>query len=108
MTDSQLQLRKFVMRTVTSKDGSTIAYDRTGEGPVVILVGGALSYRAFPKMREIAARLAEHCTVLNYDRSGRGDSIENGPFAVEREIEDLAAIIEAEGGRASLWGWSSG
>jgi pimeloyl-ACP methyl ester carboxylesterase len=96
------------MQTVTSKDGSTIAYDRSGDGPVVILVGGALSYRKFSKMEQIAAALAEHCTVINYDRRGRGDSTANGPYALEREIEDLAAIIEAEGGRASLWGWSSG
>jgi pimeloyl-ACP methyl ester carboxylesterase len=97
------------MHTVTSTDGSTIAYDRYGDGgPVVILVGGALSYRTFSKMEEIATALAEHCTVINYDRRGRGDSTENGPYALEREIEDLAAIIEAEGGRASLWGWSSG
>jgi pimeloyl-ACP methyl ester carboxylesterase len=96
------------MQTVTSKDGSTIAYDRSGDGPVVILVGGALSYRRFSKMQEISAALAEHCTVINYDRRGRGDSSANGPYALEREIEDLAAIIDAEGGRASLWGWSSG
>jgi len=96
------------MQTVTSKDGSTIAYDRSGEGPVVILVGGALSFRKFSKMEQIAAALAEHCTVINYDRRGRGDSTAAGPYAVEREVEDLAAIIEAEGGRASLWGWSSG
>jgi pimeloyl-ACP methyl ester carboxylesterase len=97
------------MHTVTSIDGSTIAYDRYGDdGPVVILVGGALSYRTFSKMEEIATALAEHCIVINYDRRGRGDSTENGPYALEREIEDLAAIIEAEGGRASLWGWSSG
>jgi pimeloyl-ACP methyl ester carboxylesterase len=96
------------MQTVTSKDGSTIAYDRSGDGPVVILVGGALSYRKFSKMEQIAAALAEHCTVINYDRRSRGDSTANGPYALEREIEDLAAIIEAEGGRASLWGWSSG
>lgn len=96
------------MHAVTSKDGSTIAYDRSGDGPVVILVGGALSYRKFSKMEEIAAALSEHCTVINYDRRGRGDSTANGPYSLEREIEDLAAIIEAEGGRASLWGWSSG
>ena len=96
------------MHTVISQDGSRIAYDRSGEGPAVILVGGALSYRKFSKMEEIAAALGEHCTVINYDRRGRGDSTANGSFALEREIEDLAAIIEAEGGRASLWGWSSG
>ncbi len=77
-------------------------------GRLVILVGGALSYRKFNKMEELAKLLAERCTVINYDRRGRGDSTEVKPFAVEREIEDIAALIEAEGGSASLWGWSSG
>ena len=96
------------MQTVTSKDGSRIAYDRHGSGLVVILVGGALGYRKFEKMEELAQLLAVRCTVINYDRRGRGDSTEVKPFAVEREIEDLQALIEAEGGSASLWGWSSG
>ena len=96
------------METVTSKDGSRIAYDRLGSGPAVILVGGALSYRKYKKMQELAKLLAERCTVINYDRRGRGDSTEVKPFALEREIEDIAALIEAEGGSASLWGWSSG
>ena len=95
-------------QTVTSRDGSSIAYDRHGSGPAVILVGGALSYRKFNKMEELATLLAERCTVINYDRRGRGDSTEVKPFALEREIEDIAALIEAEGGSASLWGWSSG
>jgi len=96
------------METVISKDGSRIAYDRFGSGPTVILVGGALSYRRFNKMEELARLLADGCTVINYDRRGRGDSTEAKPFAVEREIEDIAALIEAAGGSASLWGWSSG
>ena len=96
------------MHTVTSKDGSRIAYERLGSGPTVILVGGALGYRKFKKVEELAGLLAERCTVVNYDRRGRGDSTEVKPFAVEREIEDIAALIEAEGGSASLWGWSSG
>jgi pimeloyl-ACP methyl ester carboxylesterase len=96
------------MKTVTSKDGTRIAYDRRGSGPVVILVAGALGYRKFKQMEELAELLAGRCTVVNYDRRGRGDSTEGGPFAVEREIEDIAALIEAEGGSASLWGWSSG
>lgn len=96
------------MQTVTSKDGSRIAYDRLGSGPAVILVGGALSYRKFGKMEELAGLLAEHCTVINYDRRGRGDSTEAGPFSMEREIEDVQALIESAGGSASLWGWSSG
>ena len=96
------------METVISSDGSRIAYDRNGSGPVVILVGGALSRRGFDKMEELAALLADRCTVVNYDRRGRGDSTEAGPFSVEREIEDIAALIDAHGGSASLWGWSSG
>jgi pimeloyl-ACP methyl ester carboxylesterase len=96
------------MQTVTSKDGTRIAYDRLGSGPPVILVGGALAYRKFKKMEELATLLAERCTVINYDRRGRGDSTEVKPFALEREIEDIAALIQAAGGSASLWGWSSG
>jgi pimeloyl-ACP methyl ester carboxylesterase len=96
------------MHTVKSADGTPIAYDRYGEGPAVIMVGGALSYRKFKKLEQIAAALAEHCTVINYDRRGRGDSGEAGPVSVEREVEDIAALIDAVGGRASLWGYSSG
>lgn len=59
-------------------------------------------------MEELAALLSERYTVINYDRRGRGDSGETKPFALEREIEDIAALIDAAGGRASLWGWSSG
>jgi pimeloyl-ACP methyl ester carboxylesterase len=96
------------MNTVYSHDGTKIAYDRSGRGPVVILVGGAMSYRKFKKMEEVAELLSKRCTVINYDRRGRGDSDEIKPFSVQREIEDIAALIEAAGGRASLWGWSSG
>jgi pimeloyl-ACP methyl ester carboxylesterase len=96
------------MPTVRSIDGTTIAYDREGEGPAVILVNGALGYRKFKLMTTLADLLSERCTVINYDRRGRGDSDEAGPFAVKREIEDIAALIEAAGGRASLWGFSSG
>jgi pimeloyl-ACP methyl ester carboxylesterase len=96
------------METVRSTDGSRIAYDRYGEGPVVILVSGALGYRKFKKMEELARLLSERCTVINYDRRGRGDSTEVKPFSLEREIEDIQALIETEGGSASLWGWSSG
>ncbi len=96
------------MQTVTSKDGTTIAYDRYGSGPAVILVGGAMGHRKFKKMEELAQLLSERCTVINYDRRGRGDSDEVKPFAVEREVEDIAALIDATDGSASLWGWSSG
>src|SRR5436305_7492358 len=96
------------MYTVTSADGTRIAYDRYGEGPAIILVSGALGYRKFKKFEQIATALSEHCTVINYDRRGRGDSGEAGPVSVEHEVDDIAALIDAVGGRASLWGWSSG
>jgi pimeloyl-ACP methyl ester carboxylesterase len=96
------------MQTVTSKDGTRIAYDRYGSGPTLILVGGALSQRSFKKFGQLAELLADRFTVINYDRRGRGDSGDTQPFALEREIEDIAALIEAVGGSASLWGWSSG
>jgi pimeloyl-ACP methyl ester carboxylesterase len=96
------------MLSVKSADGTKIAYDRYGEGPAVILVGGALGYRRFKKFEQISTALSEHCTVINYDRRGRGDSGEAGPVSVDREVEDIAALIDAVGGRASLWGWSSG
>jgi pimeloyl-ACP methyl ester carboxylesterase len=96
------------MHTVSSADGTRIAYDRYGEGPALILVSGAMGYRKFKKFEQIATALSENCTVINYDRRGRGDSGEPGPASVEREVDDIAALIEAVGGRASLWGWSSG
>jgi pimeloyl-ACP methyl ester carboxylesterase len=96
------------MYTVTSADGTQIAYDRYGDGPAVILISGALGYRKFKKFEQIATALSEHCTAINYDRRGRGDSGEAGPVSVQHEVDDIAALIAAVGGRASLWGWSSG
>ena len=97
------------MKTVTSKDGTTIAYDRSGQGPVVILVDGALQYRAFDQgMAQLAELLAPHFTVIHYDRRGRGDSTDTQPYAIAREIEDIDALVDAAGGQASLYGISSG
>jgi pimeloyl-ACP methyl ester carboxylesterase len=97
------------MRTVTSKDGTTIAFDQAGAGPVVILVDGALQYRAFDQgMAQLAELLAKHFTVIHYDRRGRGDSTDTPPYALEREIEDIEALIDKAGGPASLYGISSG
>ena len=97
------------MKTVTSKDGTTIAYDESGKGPAVILVDGALQYRAFDQgMTQLADLLSGHFTVIHYDRRGRGDSTDTQPYALEREIEDIEAIIDAAGGSASLYGISSG
>ena len=96
------------MSTVTSADGTRIAYDRTGSGDPLVLVGGAFSYRRYPGQVKLAGLLAGHFTVYSYDRRGRGDSGDTAPYAVDREIEDLAAVIEAAGGQAHVWGLSSG
>jgi pimeloyl-ACP methyl ester carboxylesterase len=96
------------MEQVTSKDGTKIALDRSGEGPPIILVGGAMNTRSFGPNGSLAPLLAERFTVINYDRRGRGDSGDTQPWAVEREIEDIDALIEAAGGSASVYGISSG
>lgn len=91
--------------TVTSKDGTRIAFDRSGDGPALILVGGALSDRSGWAVAEL---LAPRFTVVAYDRRGRGDSEDTAPYAVEREIEDLEAVIDEAGGAAFVHGQSSG
>jgi pimeloyl-ACP methyl ester carboxylesterase len=97
------------MKTVTSKDGTTIGYDQYGEGPAVILIGGATQHRAIDSgTAQLAALLGQHFTVIHYDRRGRGDSSDTQPFAIEREIEDLEALIDSVGGSAFLFGNSSG
>jgi len=99
------------MPKVTSKDGTQIAYDRQGDGPAVILVDGALCYRLFGPMPELAKLLEGNFTVYTYDRRGRGqsgDSRDTRPHAIEREVEDLEALIQAAGGSAFLCGVSSG
>jgi pimeloyl-ACP methyl ester carboxylesterase len=94
---------------VQSADGTSIAYDRRGDGPPLVLVGGAFQYRAFdPRTAELADRLAERFTVLVYDRRGRGESGEELPYAREREVEDLAAVLDEAGGDTSVFGMSSG
>jgi pimeloyl-ACP methyl ester carboxylesterase len=97
------------MSQTTSTDGTRIGFDQQGEGPPVILVGGAFQYRAFDqRTQELAKLLAEQLTVLNYDRRGRGESTDTTPYAVEREIEDIAALIAEVGGSAGVFGMSSG
>jgi pimeloyl-ACP methyl ester carboxylesterase len=99
---------KFTMKTAISKDGTSIAYDQLGEGPPLILVGGALNTRSFGPNGSVAPLLAERFTVINYDRRGRGASGDTRPWTLEREVEDLDALIEAAGGSAYLFGISSG
>src|SRR4029453_16291070 len=94
------------METVTSKDGTTLAFDRLGQGPPVVLVcGGSVDRMADAA---IAQTLSSDFTVLNYDRRGRGDSGDTLPYAIEREVEDIEAVIDAAGGSANLWGSSAG
>ncbi|MDF2661970.1 MAG: hydrolase [Paenibacillus sp.] len=96
------------MYTVTSRDGTKIAYDKVGRGPALILVAGAFSYRKFPGQVQLAKLLSERFTVYNYDRRGRGDSGDTQPYDIAREIEDLQAVIDEAGGSAHVWGLSSG
>ncbi|AFT99638.1 alpha/beta fold hydrolase [Nocardia brasiliensis] len=102
-----------MVQTITTPGGVDLAFDRIvgGTAGTVILIGGAFSYRKFPKLVELAEILAQQygLTVVNYDRRGRGDSTDSpGVYSVENEIDDLAALIEAVGGRAAVFGWSSG
>jgi pimeloyl-ACP methyl ester carboxylesterase len=93
---------------VRSKDGTAIAFDRIGNGAPVILVDGALCYRGMGQSQQLAETLAPHFTVITYDRRGRGESGDTPPYAVEREVEDVAALLNEAGGSAYVWGMSSG
>jgi pimeloyl-ACP methyl ester carboxylesterase len=90
----------------TSRDGTRIAYDRLGTGPAVVLVSGGSVDRS--SNAGLAEQLASDYTVFNYDRRGRGPSGDTQPYAVEREFEDIEAVITAAGGQAFLHGSSSG
>ncbi|HET9559899.1 MAG TPA: alpha/beta fold hydrolase, partial [Actinomycetota bacterium] len=94
------------MDTVTARDGTAIAFDRLGEGPPVVLVSGGSTDRM--ANAGLAAELAGDHAVFNYDRRGRGDSGDTLPYAIEREVEDIAAVIAEAGGAANLYGTSSG
>ncbi|WP_436499297.1 alpha/beta fold hydrolase [Actinokineospora sp. HUAS TT18] len=96
------------MSTVTSADGTTIAYETHGTGPALIIVDGALCHREMGPSRDVAKELADRFTVYCYDRRGRGQSSDAADYSVDREIEDLAAVIEAAGGSAHVVGFSSG
>jgi pimeloyl-ACP methyl ester carboxylesterase len=96
------------MHKTLSKDGTPIAYDRSGSGPPLIVVDGALCYRASGPSGPMAEALAEHFSVITYDRRGRGDSGDKAPYAIEREIEDIEALIREAGGTAFVYGVSSG
>ncbi|MBP1996239.1 alpha/beta fold hydrolase [Paenibacillus eucommiae] len=94
------------MDTVTSKDGTKIAYEKQGNGPAVILIASAVADHR--DAGQLAQQLTAHFTVYNYDRRGRGQSSDVAPYAVQREVEDIEALIHKAGGNACLFGNSSG
>ena len=97
------------MKTVASKDGTRIAFDRVGQGPALILIGGAIQYRAIDQgTGRLAELLGADFAVYHYDRRGRGDSGDTAPYSVDREVEDLDALIREAGGSAFVFGMSSG
>lgn len=96
------------MKTTQSKDGTTIAYDVYGKGPALIFITGATCFRSFEPVVHDANVFAKQFTVYSYDRRGRGDSGNTLPYAIERELEDIEAMIDAAGGTAYVYGHSSG
>lgn len=96
------------MSTTISADGTKIAYTRTGSGPALVLVDGAMCYRGSSPNDALVKELAARFTVYTYDRRGRGESTDTGPYAVEREVEDIAALVKEAGGETFLFGISSG
>lgn len=94
------------MLHVISKDGTKIAYEKTGEGPALIIIGGALADHHH--YEDLASKLAKRFEVYNYDRRGRGESSDTVPYLVEREVEDVLAIIESIGKPVTIYGHSSG
>ena len=96
------------MNTISSPDGTKIVYDSEGAGPALILIDGAMCTRSSGAKPELAGLLARHFTVYSYDRRGRGDSGDTLPYAADREIEDIEALIDDAGGTAYIFGHSSG
>jgi pimeloyl-ACP methyl ester carboxylesterase len=91
-----------------SKDGTTIAFERSGSGPPLIIVDGALCWRESGPARKVAKEVADRFTVITYDRRGRGESGDTAPYSLQREVEDIEALIGEAGGPAHLCGFSSG
>jgi pimeloyl-ACP methyl ester carboxylesterase len=96
------------VNTLTSPDGTTIAYDKQGRGPALVLVDGALTVHSSGSGSELAKLLAPHFTVYGFDRRGRGKSGDTLPYAADREIDDIEALIDHADGPAFLYGHSSG
>lgn len=100
--------RDRVPGTTVSRDGTTIAYERIGAGPPLVVVDGAFCSREMGTGKQIAPALADRFTVYIYDRRGRGGSGDTPPYATDREVEDLHAVLGATGGTADVFGHSSG
>ncbi|WJH33868.1 alpha/beta hydrolase [Paenibacillus sp. CC-CFT747] len=96
------------MNTVTTKDGTRIAYEKKGDGPALILIDGALCSRSQGPNGPLAALLQKHFTVYTYDRRGRGGSGNSSSYSIDYEIQDLEALIREAGGTVHLYGISSG
>jgi pimeloyl-ACP methyl ester carboxylesterase len=96
------------MDTTTSRDGTPIAYDVRGDGPPLVYITGATCFRTFLPVVRDAKTFASAFRVVTYDRRGRGDSGDHSPWTLDREVEDIDAIIDTLGGRANLYGHSSG
>jgi pimeloyl-ACP methyl ester carboxylesterase len=108
VTKPLLVIKNFIPTNIISHDGTTIAFGRFGQGPTLILVDGALHYRAFDQGDvRLADQLAQHFSVFRYDRRGRGGT-DTPPYDIQREIEDIEALIDAAGGQAYVFGHSSG
>lgn len=101
-------LREVQEGRVSSKDGTAIAFEKAGNGPVLVVVGGALSHRELARGDALVPELAKHFTVYTYDRRGRGGSTDVKPYAVERELEDIEALVDHAGSAVALYGVSSG
>ena len=96
------------VRFATSSDGTRLAYEVRGDGPPLVYVTGAVCHRTFGPVRSGAAVLAREFRVLTYDRRGRGDSEDGPAWSLEREVEDISALVDALGGSAAVYGHSSG
>ena len=96
------------MDKVISKDGTSIAFDKTGKGPALVLVDGAFCFRTYGVTPKLAPLLSCDFTVYSYDRRGRGDSSDTPPYSVDKEIEDLQKVIEQTGEVPFICGFSSG
>lgn len=96
------------MKYVTSKDGTKIAYEISGSGPVLINITGASVFRNFSPVLQAVKTFSQNFTIYNYDRRGRGNSSDTKPYSTEKEVDDIEALIDAAGGKANLYGHSSG